>query len=152
MSKEVFWGLTTRDFEKGMWNTLHECATMFAGFAAAAVANQLIYTLLQSANSTKKADNNAYSFLAGAAAGIGAATYAAYRLDHVTFAGEKALKFFVLSLAFGATGGLFGKMGTVIGFIASGGALGYFGRLPLFVLGWASALGTSKYLYKVHDP
>jgi hypothetical protein len=155
MSDMLFWGLTKLDFQDALWNSAHGTATAIAGFAAAGLANAFVHQLMEMDHTryrlnTLEMKPYVCTFL-GIGAGALATIYAADRLPQVSVVAEKALKFLAISFTTALAGSLFGIKGFVIGGLTTaGGAWGYYGRSPLYVTGYASALAgsvlTTKYL------
>jgi hypothetical protein len=114
MSKDFFWGLTARNIQDALWNTMSQNAMLVGGMAVAVVANVLARSIIPN-NRRNQADKIKHlaGTVMGVAAGIRISFWYADRLPHVTFAADKALKFAVMSSLGGFT---------------AGGALGYFGR------------------------
>ena len=110
------------------------------------IAHALVNSLMnQNTKPLQKPQLSPLTPLVAMGVGIATTVAVANRLNHVTFIAEKALKFLVIALVAGAGGGtIFGKPGAIIGWIGMGGALGYFGRGPLYILGSLGAfVGTA---------
>jgi len=144
MAKEILLGLTSRDFEHAFYNSIKQNGIMIVGAVAAALAYIVFQRLLseKSSRSNSEAANlKSISGVIGLGVGIAASVYAANRLSYTTIVAEKALKFFIINFVIGAAGTtFFGKAGVIVGFICSGGALGYFGKPALYGVGVAGAL------------
>lgn len=129
-SKELFWGLTVKDFENSFWNFVYETPTFFAGFGAAAATNvvvQLAFNKKENGKKTNLGRAAAVTTLA-IAAGVGASLYVGSSVAHVQFTAEKAFKFFILSCI------------PPLVPITYGGVAGYFGRTCLYLSGGTGAL------------
>jgi hypothetical protein len=138
---DFIWGLTTRDIENAFWNGVSEGAMLVGGFAVAITANAISRVLLPNDRQHRASGmKHLVCTVIGITAGVLVSFSYADRLAHVTFVGEKALKFFVISLVTGAIGLKAGLVGTAIILITSGGAFGYFGRNALYANG---ALGAA---------
>jgi hypothetical protein len=144
MSNDFIWGLTVRDFQDAFGNSLNDYAVLFSGMAAAAAANLLSRFIIPSENRNSA---GGMKHLGCTVIGIGAGALVGFhlagRLHHVTFAAEKAFKFLALSFVTGVIGLGAGPLGSVIGLITSGGALGFFGRNVLRVGGAFGAVAGS---------
>lgn len=128
--KELFWGLTVKDFEDSFWNFVYGTPTFFAGLGIAAATNvvvQLAFNKKEKGKETNKARAAAITTLA-IAAGVGAGVYVGSSVSHVQFTAEKAFKFFILSCF------------PVLVPITYGGVAGYFGRTCLYLSGGTGAL------------
>lgn len=129
--KELFWGLTVKDFEDSLWNGLYELPAFFTGLGVAAATNviaQLAFNKKEKGKESNQGRAAAITILA-MAAGAMASVYVGSSVSHVQFTFEKAIKFLVLSLP-GVTVPLTG-----------GGVAGYFGRSCLYIVGGVGAIG-----------
>ena len=144
MSHDFFWGLTVRNLENALWNSLSQNAMLFGGMAVAVAANALArYIIPNDHQNNPSGMKNLVCIVIGAGAGTYVSFLYADRLPHVTFAADKALKFAAISVVTGAIGSRAGWAGTAIGLITSGGAWGYFGRGVLPALGAIGAVAGS---------
>ncbi len=145
---DFIWGLTTRDIENALWNSLSGSVMLFGGMFVAAAANNIARSLFSSNTSNRVSydgpnqgsSNKKLCTLAGIATGVAASYYLADRLPLVTFVAEKALKFAVISFITGVIGVQVSLAGIAVVFLTLGGAMGNFGHCVLFYEGIAGAV------------
>jgi hypothetical protein len=123
---DFIWGLTTRDIGNAFWNGISQDAMIIGGATVTVVTGVIAHSILSSGKSSET--QKQFCALAGMGAGIAVSLHYVDRLPYVTFAADKALKFFVISLVTGALGLKAGWAGAVVALTTSGGAFGYFGR------------------------
>ncbi|MBS0647718.1 MAG: hypothetical protein JSS10_00665 [Verrucomicrobia bacterium] len=129
--KELFWGLTVKDFENSLWNFVYEAPTFFAGLGVAAATNVLGQLAFNKKEKGKEASIGRAAAITTLSiiAGVGASAYVGSSVAHVQFTAEKAFKFLILSCIPPLTA------------FTYGGVAGYFGRTCLYLVGGTGAIG-----------